>query len=131
FSREALRKLPAIHQVHELSGFLPGINVCGVKVQAILEVVTLEVGTDHVTFESQDGKFSACLTMKQAAEFGILVYEQDGAPFPLERGGPFRLIAPGLGDACANVKQVGKIIFSRGPVQDTRSPQACADEGSV
>jgi 2-dehydropantoate 2-reductase len=107
---------------------MPGMNVRGVKLQALLDVVTLNVGADHVTFESQDGKFSACLTIKQAAEFGILVYEQDGAPFPSGRGGPFRLVTPGLGDLCANVKQVGRIIFSEGLASDTRPPEACAEK---
>jgi 2-dehydropantoate 2-reductase len=114
--------------VSELPTLMPGLNVRGVKVQAILDVVTLNVGADHVTFESGDGKFSACLTTKQAMEFGILVYEQDGAPFPAERGGPFRLVTPGLGDLCANVKQVGRIIFSKGLAPDTRPPQACPEK---
>ena len=131
FTRTTLAQLPSMHQVSELPTVMPGMNVRGVKVQAILDVATLNVGTDHVTFESQDGKFSACLTIKQAAEFGILVYEQDGTPFPSERGGPFRLVTPGLGDLCANVKQVGKIIFSKGLISDSRPPQACPEPEKV
>ncbi|HSF11233.1 MAG TPA: 2-dehydropantoate 2-reductase [Nitrospirales bacterium] len=128
FTRTTLTELPTTHQVFELPTLLPGMNVRGVKLQALLDVVTLNVGADHVTFESQDGKFSACLTIKQAADFGILVYEQDGAPFPSERGGPFRLVTPGLGDLCANVKQVGKIIFSKGLISDSRPPQVCPEK---
>jgi 2-dehydropantoate 2-reductase len=123
FTRASLTQLPVIHQVSELPTLMPGMNVRGVKFQALLDVVTLNVGADHVTFESQDGKFSACLTTKQAAKFGILVYEQESAPFPSERGGPFRLVTPGLGDLCANVKQVGRIIFSIGLAPDSRPPQ--------
>ncbi|GJL61175.1 MAG: hypothetical protein NPIRA03_40320 [Nitrospirales bacterium] len=128
FTRTTLAQLPAMHQMCELPTVMPGMSVRGVKFQAILDVVTLNVGADHVTFESQDGKFSACLTMKQAAEYGILVYEHDGVPFPSERGGPFRLVTPGLGDLCANVKQVGKIIFSKGSISDSRPPQACPEK---
>jgi 2-dehydropantoate 2-reductase len=128
FTRTTLAQLPVACQVSELPTLMPGLNVRGVKVQAILDVVTLNVGADHVTFESRDGKFSACLTTKQVMEFGILVYEQDGAPFPAERGGPFRLVTPGLGDLCANVKQVGRIIFSKGLAPDTRPPQACPEK---
>ncbi len=128
FTRATLAQLPAAHQVSELPTLMPGMNVRGVKLQALLDVVTLDVGADHVTFESQDGKFSACLTIKQAVEFGILVYELEGAPFPSGRGGPFRLVTPGLGDLCANVKQVGRIIFSKGLSSDTRPPEACAEK---
>ena len=129
FTRSSLAKLPAVHQVSELPTLMPGMNVRGVNVQALLDVATLHVGADHVTFESQDGKFSACLTIKQAKYFGVLVYELDGTPFPKARGGPFRLVTPGLGDLCANVKQVGRIIFSKGLASDTRPPEACAEKG--
>ena len=129
FTRSSLAKLPAVHQVSELPTLMPGMNVRGVNVQALLDVATLHVGADHVTFESQDGKFSACLTIKQAEDFGVLVYELDGTPFPEARGGPFRLVTPGLGDLCANVKQVGRIIFSKGLASDTRPPEVCAEKG--
>jgi 2-dehydropantoate 2-reductase len=128
FARASLALLSPAHQVVELPTLMPGMNVRGVKFQALLDVVTLNVGADHVTFESQDGKFSACLTIKQAVDFGILMYEQDGVPFPHARGGPFRLVTPGLGDLCANVKQVGRIIFSKGLASDTRPPEACAEK---
>ncbi|MDT3776409.1 2-dehydropantoate 2-reductase [Nitrospira sp. MA-1] len=127
-TRTTLAKLPAAHQISELPALMPGMNIRGVKLQAILDVVTLDVGADHVTFESQDGKFSACLTIKQAVEFGILLYEMDGAPFPTERGGPFRLVTPGLGDLCANVKQIGSMIVSKGLVSDSRPPQVCPEK---
>ena len=128
FTRTTLAQLPATHQVSKLPNLMPGMNICGVKLQAVLDAVTLDVGADHMTFESQDGKFSACLTIKQAVEFGILVYGLDGLPFPSERGGPFRLVTPGLGDLCANVKQVGKIIFSKGLISDSRPPQVCPEK---
>ena len=66
--------------------------------------------------------------MKQAEDFGILWYETDGEPVPLERGGPFRLVTPGLGDLCANVKQVKAIVLSKGTGQDTRPSTACAED---
>ena len=127
FTRETLEALPFQHQVADLQGAVAGVQAIGVKFQALLDVVTLHVGVDHVTFHSQDGKYSACLTLRQAGEFGILVYGTPDGSFPVERGGPFRLVTPGLGDLCANVKQVGRIVFSKGSGSDTRPPQVCAE----
>jgi 2-dehydropantoate 2-reductase len=122
-------KLSSGSQISDIGTVTPGMRGAGIKVKAILDVATLHAGADHVTFFSQDGNYSACVTLEQAREFGILLYEQDGGPFPVERGGPFRLVTPGLGDLCANVKQVGRIVFSKGPAQDTRPPEACAEKG--
>jgi 2-dehydropantoate 2-reductase len=128
FSRKHLSRLALEHQISDVGRVMPNMRGTGVKARAILDVVTLQSGVDHVTFYSQDGQYSACVTLEQAREFGILMYEQDGAEFPFERGGPFRLLTPGLGDLCANVKQVGRIVFSQGLAQDTRPPEACAED---
>ncbi len=126
-TRKILGELPPLHQEVNVDG-VKGIQGVGVKFQAILDVATLKVGVDHVTFHSMDGKFSACLTLQQARDFGILVYGTQDGPFPAERGGPFRLVTPGLGDLCANVKEVGRIVFSKGQGSDTRPPQVCPEE---
>ena len=84
----------------------------------------MAIKADHVTVHSGDGKYSACLTLEQAKSFGVLVYELDGAPLPESKGGPFRLVTPGLGDLCANVKGVARIEVSIGAGRDTR-PTNC------
>ncbi len=128
FSRAHLRNLPEKYQVSDIGAVMPNMRGAGVKIQALLEAVTLQVGVDHVTFYSEDQNYSACLTVDQAHQFGILLYEQNGEGFPDEQGGPFRFVAPGLGDLCANVKQVREIVFSIGSVQDTRPLKACTEE---
>ena len=55
---------------------------------------------------------------------GVLVYELDGEPLPESKGGPFRLVTPGLGDLCANVKGVARIEVTIGTGTDTR-PKNC------
>src|SRR5439155_13835253 len=102
----------------------PGMRGHGVRVKALLTIPTPTIGADHwrrprdVSFCR--GKFAASLPLKEAAETGILIYRRDGQPFPPEAGGPFRLITPGLGDLCANVKNVARIEFTCGPGKDTR-----------
>jgi len=128
FTRANFGKLADVYHIHDIGTIMPSMRGAGIKVKGVLEVLTLHAGVDHVTFYSQDGNYSACLTIEQARDFGILLYEQDGGSFPAERGGPFRLVTPGLGDLCANVKEVGRIVFSKGLAQDTRAPEACAED---
>jgi 2-dehydropantoate 2-reductase len=118
--REALGKLPAEHQLSDLGAIMPNMKGKAVRVQGILEVPALAIGADHVTFHSQDGQFAASLTVKQAVDHGVLIYEVDGQPLPESKGGPFRLVSPGLGDLCANVKGVARIELTKGPGRDTR-----------
>jgi len=118
---EALAKLPAEAQIDDVGKIMPGMRGQGVRIKALLDIPTPSIGADHVTFHSADGKFAASLHVKDAVETGILIYRDDYQPLSEERGGPFRLIAPGLGDLCANVKNVSRIEFTAGPGKDTRS----------
>ena len=117
--RAAIAALPAEYQL-DISTVMPGMQGKGIRLKALLDVPALGIEADHVTVHSGDGKYSACLTLEQARSFGVLVYELDGAPLPESKGGPFRLVTPGLGDLCANVKGVGRIEVTIGTGTDTR-----------
>jgi 2-dehydropantoate 2-reductase len=121
--RAAIAALPAEHQL-DISTMMPGMQGKGIRLKALLDVPALAIKADHVTVHSGDGKYSACFTLEQAKSFGVLVYELDGAPLPESKGGPFRLVTPGLGDLCANVKGVVRIEVSIGVGVDTR-PTNC------
>ena len=123
---QALSKLPLEHQVLDIGMVSPGMRGKGIRLEGLLEVVTLHPGTGHVTIHSRDGKYSASLSLDQGRNHGILIYELDGAPLPTQKGGPFRLITPGLGDLCANVKDVGLIELSADIGKDTRPSQVCS-----
>jgi 2-dehydropantoate 2-reductase len=127
--RAALAQLPAEHHVPDVGAVAPGMKGQGVRVRGLLDLPAAAISADHVTFHSQDGRFAASLTMQQARDYGILIYELDGEPLPEQKGGPFRLVAPGLGDLCANVKGVVRIELTTGPGKDTR-PSLKAD-GSI
>jgi 2-dehydropantoate 2-reductase len=92
----------------------------GIRLKALLDMPALAIKADHVTVHSGDGNYSACLTLEQAKAFGVLVYELDEAALPDAKGGPFRLVTPGLGDLCANVKGVARIEVTIGTGTDTR-----------
>ena len=119
FDRAALGALPAEHHL-DVSTVMAGMQGRGIRLKGLLDIPALAIGADHVAFHAADGKYSACLTLQQAKEYGVLVYELDGGPLPDAKGGPFRLVTPGLGDLCANVKGVGRIEITKGPGRDTR-----------
>ena len=119
FDRAAMAALPGEHHL-DVSTIMPGMLGRGIRLKGLLDVPALAIEADHVAFHSSDGKYSACLTLQQAKEYGVLVYELDGSALPDTKGGPFRLVTPGLGDLCANVKQVARIEVTRGPGRDTR-----------
>ena len=129
FDRAAISKLPEEHHL-DVSTVMPSMKGRGIRLKGLLDIPSLAIEADHVAFHAADGKYSACLTLQQAQEFGILVYELDGAALPDAKGGPFRLVTPGLGDLCANVKGVGRIEVTKGPGRDTRET-TCPPENQV
>src|SRR4030095_6974383 len=116
--RTAMRQLPDEHQIKEITSRMPSMRGRAVAVKGLLDIPALEIDADHVTFHSADGQYAATLTLAQAKEFGLLLYELDGEPLADGKGGPFRLITPGLGDLCANVKGVSRIEVRRGAGKD-------------
>jgi len=126
--REAIKQLPSEHQVEDVSQKMPSMRGRAITVKGLLDVPALQIEADHVTFHSGDGQYAATLTLKQAKEFGLLLYELDDESLPDVNGGPFRLITPGLGDLCANVKAVNRIEVRIGAGKDTRPserPPSC------
>ncbi|GKS58135.1 hypothetical protein YTPLAS18_16620 [Nitrospira sp.] len=121
--RQSIAQLPSEYHVPDVSAVMPGMSGRAIRVSGLLEVPALAIQADHVTFHSADGQYAATLTLKQARDYGLLVYEVEGQPLPDARGGPFRLITPGLGDLCANVKAVGRVEVREGSGKDTRPPE--------
>jgi 2-dehydropantoate 2-reductase len=120
--RRALVQLPEEHRVEDVGAVTPGLTGRAVTMSGLLEIPALGIDADHVTIHSQDGRYAATLTLEQARRHGLLLYEIEGKPIPTSKGGPFRFIAPGLGDLCAHVKGVGRIEVRVGPGIDTRPP---------
>ena len=131
-TRTALGQLPQEQRVDDISEVMPSMRGRAIRVKGLLEIPALAVDADHVTFHSADGKYAATLTLQQARDFGLLLYELDGQPLPDGKGGPYRLVTPGLGDLCANVKALGRIEVRAGSGKDTRPadrPPECAIDG--
>jgi 2-dehydropantoate 2-reductase len=91
----AMQQLPSEHQIDDVSRKMPSMRGRAITVKGLLDIPALQLDADHVTFHSADGQYAATLTLAQAKEFGLLVYELDGEPLADGKGGPFRLITPG------------------------------------
>lgn len=126
FDFTTLAKLPVEYQVRDVSKVTPGLRGTGIQVKGLLELATTCIGAKYVTFHSRDGEYAVSLTLEQARDYGILVYDLDGEPLPSESGGPFRLITPGLGDLCANVKQVARMELTKKFGKDSRPSRVCS-----
>ena len=129
FDRAAILALPEEHHL-DVSTVMPSMKGRGIRLKGLLDIPAMEIKADHVAFHASDGSYSACLTLEQAKDYGILIYELDGAALPDAKGGPFRLVTPGLGDLCANVKGVGRIEVTVGQGRDTRQT-TCPPENQV
>ena len=68
---------------------MPSMRGRAITVKGLLEVPALAIAADHVTFHSSDGKYAATLTLQQARDFGLLLYELDDSRCPRERAGRF------------------------------------------
>jgi 2-dehydropantoate 2-reductase len=122
--RRTLGQLPEEHRVEDVGSLASGMTGRAVTMKGLLEVPALGIQADHVTIHSQDGRYAATLTLEQARQHGLLLFEIEGKPIPASKGGPFRFIAPGLGDLCAHVKGVGRIEVRAGMGNDSRpSPE--------
>jgi 2-dehydropantoate 2-reductase len=129
--RTTIKQLASEHQIDDVSKKMPSLRGRAITIKGLLDLPALSIDADHVTFHSADGRYAATLTLAQAKAFGLLLYELDGEPLPEAKGGPFRLVTPGLGDLCANVKAVSRIEVRVGAGKDTRPserpPECTAD----
>jgi 2-dehydropantoate 2-reductase len=125
FDFEALSRLPG--QIEDVATLVPGRSGGGVRLASLLDVVQPQPEATHLTVESNDGSFSASVSLAAVVDSGVVLYRLGGESLPEQQGGPFRFLitdaqtcATGGADLCANVKFVGRIELSAAPGRDTR-----------
>ncbi len=116
---DRLLALPEADQVADVGKLVAGMVGSGVRLKAILNSAKPISGSDYATFHSEDGKFAASLSLADAIEKGILIYQREGLPLPVSKGGPTRLAIPSGDNECANVKGVVRIEVTVGKGLDT------------
>ncbi len=127
FTFEALGSFPENEQVPDVSRFHPSRNGDGVTLNSILKRIDIKPSATYLTLHATADDFAASIPLAAVREEGIVVYQLDGAPLPLDKGGPFRFLIRNPAachtdelDDCANVKFVDRIELTAGRGRDTR-----------
>lgn len=128
FTYDDLTRLAAECQVADISRFSPKRRGDGVLLKAILSEVMPSTAGFWLTFHASRDDFAASVPADPGIlETGVVVYSLDGAPLPVEQGGPVRFLIPDPAacktaelDECANVKFVDRIEITAERGRDTR-----------
>lgn len=113
--------------VRDVSRFHPSRQGDGVTLQAVLDRVQPTQRATYLTLHASHDDFAASIPLAAVASEGIVVYQVDGSPLSVERGGPVRFLIRDPAachtaelDDCANVKFIDRIELTAGRGRDTR-----------
>ena len=101
----------------DVSAVAPGATGAGVRVADVLAVARPMTAATHCTVISGDG-YRASIPLTDLQEGGWLAYSLDGAPLPVDKGGPLRLTVTQGSTLCWNVKGVAELHLAAGREED-------------
>lgn len=123
----ALAAMPEADRVADVSAWDPARRGSGVRLAALVASVRPAPGATYLTLHASRDDFHASVPLAAVLDRAVVVTHLDGAPLPVERGGPFRLLIRDHAacqtdevDDCANVKHLDRIELTPGPGLDTR-----------
>ena len=122
FSYLDFRKMPG--QIPDVSRLRSGRSGSGVRVETLLDRVSVKPGATHAVFYAREDGFSAKVPLEHLRERGLMIYQLDGQPLPDRAGGPLRLLIPGAEDRCANIKGVSRVEIRSEPNRSGKNPSA-------
>ncbi len=127
FTFEDFQSIPEAAQVRDVSRFHPTRKGDGVTLQSLLDRVKPTESATYLTLHASRDDFAASIPLAEVVGEGIVVYQLDGNPLPVEKGGPVRFLIRDPAachtaelDDCANVKFVDRIELTAGRGRDTR-----------
>lgn len=112
-------RFPCADQVADVAALVPGRRGGAVRLAALFARARPSAGARFLDVRSHDPAFAVSLPLAEV-EGALLLYSQDGAPLPAQKGGPFRLLVPGHEDECVHVKGVAALELATERGRDTR-----------
>lgn len=110
FTHAELLELPASAQVEDVAQVVPGREGRAVRLRALLELCEPTAEASEAKVFAAEG-FSASQPLSALGE-ALILFQHAGQPLAADKGGPFRLLIPGVEDRCANVKKVTSVELS-------------------
>jgi len=127
FSFDELAAFDAAAQVSDVSTLDARRRGAAVTLKGLLAAVGPLADAKYLTLHASRDDFHASIPLSEVIERAVLIYRLDGAPLPVEAGGPVRFFIPDFQachsadiDECANVKFIDCMELSREPGQDNR-----------
>ena len=97
----------------------------GVRVGDLLERAEPAASATHALVRAMDGAYACSYPIERLSE-AVLAIELDGAPLPVEHGGPARLVPTGAADCWESVKWVAEIELVDSPPGDDDTAKSIA-----
>ncbi len=111
-----LAALPERWQIADVSQHDRRRRGRGVWLAGLLEAFGARGVARYLSVHAGRDGFHACVPLEAVRERSLVIYELDGQPLPVERGGPFRFLVLDAAicktaeiDECVNVKYVDRL----------------------
>ena len=122
-----LAAFPEGEQIRDVSRFHPQRPGDGVSLESLLSRARPTAAASYLTLHASADDFAASVPLEAVRREGIAVYQLNGEPLPVDKGGPIRFLIRDPAachtdelDDCANVKFVDRIELTAGRGRDTR-----------
>jgi DMSO/TMAO reductase YedYZ molybdopterin-dependent catalytic subunit len=124
FSYEDLLGAHVDYQVPDVSKVDQRLKGVAVRLRTLLDEVGPSFHSKWITVESEDGKFSASLPLKDTRATALVIYGLSKKALERDAGGPVRFVIPFHPDDCTKVKGATRMVLSEERGRDTRPSNA-------
>ena len=119
FDQADLAQIAPTDQIDDVGQIVQGRQGRAIKLPGLMKLVGVHPTARFLGLHASRDDFHASISLEAVKPRGYLVFEFEGQPLPVDRGGPFRFLIHDVEschthdiDECANVKFVDHIEFT-------------------